>query len=214
MAQNLMLLALEEDDDLLLFATYEVHFMELLAFIPQCKVHQSSQCQEDTEYYCNTCKSDLCLLCKERHVVDLDTIYHDVVIYHTNDTKQQQRSGTDKTPMYITENRNGDVIVSDFWRYAVVVTDCEGRYRFSYRGDTSESRLNPRGICTDALSHILVCDEDTHSVHMIDKDGYFLLRILTQKQGIYKPAGLCYDEKAHLLLVGSHGKTAYMYTDT
>ncbi|XP_062591448.1 protein wech-like [Saccostrea cucullata] len=120
--------------------------------------------------------------------------------------------GLYKTPMYITENRNGDVIVSDFWRYAVVVTDCEGRYRFSYRGDTSESRLNPRGICTDALSHILVCDEDTHSVHMIDKDGYFLLRILTQKQGIYKPAGLCYDEKAHLLLVGSRWKNCvYVY---
>ncbi|XP_061171124.1 tripartite motif-containing protein 55-like [Saccostrea echinata] len=57
-----------------------------------CKVRQCSQCQGDTEFYCKTCKHGLCLQCKEKHVIDLDTIYHDVVIYrekYENLTKQE-----------------------------------------------------------------------------------------------------------------------------
>eukprot|EP00105_Crassostrea_gigas_P043728 XP_019927876.1 PREDICTED: uncharacterized protein LOC105340573 [Crassostrea gigas] len=80
-------------------------------------------------------------------------------------------------PRYITENNNGDVVVSD-WLSAVVVTDRGGRHRFSYTGHPSGSGLWSRGICTDALSHILVCDDRTNAVHIIDKDGQFLSHLL------------------------------------
>ncbi|XP_062612805.1 E3 ubiquitin-protein ligase TRIM45-like, partial [Saccostrea cucullata] len=55
--------------------------MDVLGSSTQCKVKQCSQCQWGTEFYCNTCKHDLCLQCKEKHVINLDTIYHDVIIY-------------------------------------------------------------------------------------------------------------------------------------
>ncbi|XP_061188725.1 uncharacterized protein LOC133196894 [Saccostrea echinata] len=107
-------------------------------------------------------------------------------------------------PIYITENRNGDVIVSDMFRRTVVVTDCEGGYRFSYRGSPSNSGFFvPNGICTDALSNILVCDGYSKTVQMIDKDGCFLSLLLTEQNGINRPGGLCYDDKTHLLWVGS-----------
>ncbi|XP_061165862.1 uncharacterized protein LOC133174782 [Saccostrea echinata] len=107
-------------------------------------------------------------------------------------------------PIYITENRNGDVIVSDMFRRMVVVTDCGGRYRFSYRGSPSiQGFLVPFGICADALSNILVCDGYSKTVQMIDKDGYFLSLLLTQQNEINRPGGLCYDDKTHLLWVGS-----------
>ncbi|XP_062607421.1 uncharacterized protein LOC134269229 [Saccostrea cucullata] len=106
-------------------------------------------------------------------------------------------------PIYITENRNGDVIVSDILRSALVVTEHGGRYRFSYKGPPSKSRLEPLGICTDALLNILVCDANNHTVQMIDKDGNFLSLLLTQDQGIYYPGSLSYDYKAHLLWVGT-----------
>ncbi|XP_062586673.1 uncharacterized protein LOC134248278 [Saccostrea cucullata] len=79
-----------------------------------------------------------------------------------------------RLPNYITENRNGDVIVSDGERYAVVVTDRDGKFRFSYRGPPSGSGLSPYGICTDALSHILVCDSISGSVQMLDRNGNYL----------------------------------------
>ncbi|XP_062612075.1 uncharacterized protein LOC134273871 [Saccostrea cucullata] len=42
-------------------------------------------------------------------------------------------------PVYITENRNGDIIVSDWDRKAVVVTERGGKHRFSYTGRSSSS---------------------------------------------------------------------------
>ncbi|XP_062603067.1 uncharacterized protein LOC134264801, partial [Saccostrea cucullata] len=108
-------------------------------------------------------------------------------------------------PGYITENRNGDVIVSDFYRDAVVVTDSTGRHRFSYTGHPSGSGLDPRGICTDALSHILVCDVRTDTVHIIDQDGNYVTMLGREQHGIYKPYGLSYDCDTQLLWVGSWG---------
>ncbi|XP_061187362.1 uncharacterized protein LOC133195516 [Saccostrea echinata] len=109
-------------------------------------------------------------------------------------------------PNYITENRNGDVIVSNIigiFHGDVVVTDHRGTYRFSYTGPPSGSELCPYGICTDALSHILVCDYNTDTIQLIDKDGQFLTLILTELQGIHRPGSLSYDDKTHALWVGS-----------
>ncbi|XP_062578477.1 uncharacterized protein LOC134240398 [Saccostrea cucullata] len=120
-------------------------------------------------------------------------------IQYNNNTGQ----GLYSRPDYITENRNGDVIVSDYGRYAVVVTDREGNYLFSYTGPPSGSGLIPQGICTDALSHILVCDPINKSVQMLDSEGHYLREIKTSQHGIEYPQGLSYDEDTHLLWVGS-----------
>lgn len=107
-----------------------------------------------------------------------------------------------KYPCKITENNNGDVVVSD-WSTAVVVTDREGRHRFSYTGHPPGSKLQPRGICTDALSHILVCDDETETVQLLDRDGQFLLHLLIRPPGIIRPHNLNYDVATHRLWVGS-----------
>ncbi|XP_062597732.1 uncharacterized protein LOC134259147 [Saccostrea cucullata] len=135
-----------------------------------------------------------------------NTGQHIQTIQHGNDGQQLYRK-----PIYITENRNGDVVVSDLGR--VVVTDAGGRYLFSYTGPPFQSRLYPHGICTDALSNILVCDLYSNTVHMIDKDGHFLSHILTQAQGINTPHSLSYDNKTHLLWVSSWiDKTVCVYS--
>eukprot|EP00105_Crassostrea_gigas_P036939 XP_019921087.1 PREDICTED: uncharacterized protein LOC105324301 isoform X2 [Crassostrea gigas] len=108
-------------------------------------------------------------------------------------------------PRYITENNNGDVVVSDYdiESHAVVVTERGGRHRFSYTGPPSGSGLFPWGICTDALSHILVCDSTTKTVQMINKDGRFLSHLLTESQEMGRPYSLSYDVNTHRLWVGS-----------
>ncbi|XP_056018198.1 uncharacterized protein LOC125682793 [Ostrea edulis] len=123
---------------------------------------------------------------------------HILTIQHDN-----KRQTLYSDPHYITENTNGDIIVSDSSRGAVVVTERGGRHRFSYTGPPSGSSLNPWRICTDALSHILVYDRNTNTVQMIDKDGHFLSLLLTPQHGINIPRGLNYDDKTHLLWVGS-----------
>ncbi|XP_065929561.1 uncharacterized protein [Magallana gigas] len=113
-------------------------------------------------------------------------------------------------PLYITENNNGDVVVSDLYS-ALVVTTRGGRHRFSYTGPPSGSRLSPRGICTDALSHILVCDEITDTVQMLDKDGQFLSHLLTKSQEMHEPRSLSYDVNTHRLWIGSGDNKVRVY---
>lgn len=112
-------------------------------------------------------------------------------------------------PRFLTENNNGDVVVSDFsfaFSDAVVVTDCEGRHRFSYKGHPPESSLYPRGICTDELSHILVCDSKSNTVQLLNKDGQFQSYLLVRPPGVLYPDSLSYDVNSHRLWVGSSFK--------
>eukprot|EP00105_Crassostrea_gigas_P007288 XP_011421480.2 PREDICTED: uncharacterized protein LOC105324121 [Crassostrea gigas] len=111
--------------------------------------------------------------------------------------------GLYRLPSYITENNNGDVVVSDYESGAVVVTERGGRHRFSYTGHPSGSSLWPCGICTDALSHILVCDYTTNTVQMINKDGQFLSHLLTESKEMPGPRSLSYDVNTHRFWVGS-----------
>lgn len=116
--------------------------------------------------------------------------------------KDKNNDNLYKNPMFITENNNGDIVVSDLNR-CLVVTDCGGEHRFSYTGHPTGSGLTPCGICTDIFSNILVCDKRTNTVQMIDKDGTFMYSLLTESDGIFEPWGLCYDIISHLLWVGS-----------
>lgn len=128
-------------------------------------------------------------------------------------TIPQQEGGQDiyKEPTYIVENNNRNIIVSDYtWPYgAVIVTNHEGTYLFSYTGHPPGSVLYPRGICTDGLSNILVCDIGTNTVHVIDKNGYFLVKV---SEGIPLPYSICYDFNTHLLWIGL--KPGYKWKET
>nr|XP_022307957.1 uncharacterized protein LOC111113957 [Crassostrea virginica] len=120
-----------------------------------------------------------------------------------------------RNPLFITENCNGDVVVSDSQQKAVVVTSREGVHRFSYTGPPSGSKLRPFGICTDALTHILVCDGNTRKVHLLDRDGQFLSYLLTQNSpGIQNsPRSLSYDVSLRLWVGSGSGRnnTVSMY---
>nr|XP_034321245.1 uncharacterized protein LOC117687931 isoform X2 [Crassostrea gigas] len=168
------------------------------------------KCMQETDsawrpwcIYCSQITDDVLVGMKK-----LDRIQGKVIRYNNLGEEiqeiQHNEIGSDiySTPRYITENINGDVVVSDSTG-AVVVTDREGRHRFSYKGHPPESKLSPLGICTDTLSHILVCDELTHAIQIIDKDGHFLSNLLIKPSGIVSPSCLCYDVNADLLWVGS-----------
>ena len=115
-----------------------------------------------------------------------------IVIYTgTGRCVSQYESQDYKKPIFITENTNKDIVVSDSGRCAVVVLYRKGRHRFSYKGHPPESSLHPLGICTDLLSNILVCSVDT--VQMIDQNGQFLLDIIKEPFMEINPISLCYE---------------------
>lgn len=125
------------------------------------------------------------------------------IIQHDSDELEQHFNKNVtlyRHPLFITENNNKDVVVSDRDR-AVVVTSREGKHRFNYTGILPGSAFHPQGICTDALSHILVCNNQT--VQMLDKDGKFLSHLLIRPAGIFSPQSLSYDFNTHRLWVGT-----------
>ena len=84
-------------------------------------------------------------------------------------------------PRYITKNRNGDIVVSDVMRGRIVVTNHEGEFRFFSPVD------NPRGICTDRWSRILVVCRYSQDVLVLDKNGMYLLHLrIEESQGIIR----------------------------
>lgn len=130
-------------------------------------------------------------------------------------TVQHDSTGLYCMPNYITENNNGDIIVSDFHRAgAVVVTDREGKHRFTYPKHPQEFTFRSLGICTDAMSHILVCDSFPGSIHILHKDGQFLSLLNIEISFFDSPTSLSYDVKSNCLWVGSkdnHTVSAYRY---
>lgn len=116
-----------------------------------------------------------------------------------------------KYPIYVTENRNGDVVVSDKEKKALVVVDSFGGHRFDYLG--YHSQFSPGGICTDVYRHILVadCHFNNSSIHILDQDGKFLLVLLsTQECKNIQFLALCVDDKNNLY-VGDEGKKIKVY---
>ncbi|XP_062573396.1 uncharacterized protein LOC134235291 [Saccostrea cucullata] len=121
-----------------------------------------------------------------------------------------------KYPLYLTENKNSDICISDVNKHAVVVIDTYGRHRFSYKRQCSNGGFWPHGISTDNESHILICNSyySNPSVEMIDENGVFLYIILAQKHGLQKPRGLCVDNQQRLWVGQWHDNKVCVYKIT
>uniref|UniRef100_K1QG19 B box-type domain-containing protein n=1 Tax=Magallana gigas TaxID=29159 RepID=K1QG19_MAGGI len=125
-----------------------------------------------------------------------------------NIQRNNKGQGLYKLPHYITENINGDICVSDYDK-AVVVVDKSGQHRFSYTGQGS--RFIPYGICTDVLGHILVCDDISETVHLLNQDGQFLSLLLTPQQGVDYPLSVCVDDENNLWVGQCNTNTVTVY---
>ncbi|XP_065923740.1 E3 ubiquitin-protein ligase TRIM71-like [Magallana gigas] len=110
-------------------------------------------------------------------------------------------------PNYITENINGDICTSNLNK--VVVVNKSGQHKFSYSGQGSE--FDYRGLCTDLLGHILVCDFYGDTVDLLDQDGQFLCQLLTNQQGVTCPFSVCVDDENNLIVGQRNTNTVTVY---
>ena len=94
---------------------------------------------------------------------------------------------TSRNNMYITENANRDICVSDWNACAVVVVKNSGELRFRYTGNLNRSlkEFYPHGIDTDSYCRILMVDRKNDCVHVIDRNGKFLCYITCGLQDPY-----------------------------
>nr|XP_022312160.1 uncharacterized protein LOC111117357 [Crassostrea virginica] len=100
--------------------------------------------------------------------------------------------------LFISENNNGDISVSDTEANTVIVMDKTGRVQFGYDGRPARKKeaFGPRGIITDAVSQIIVADYNNNCLHILDQDGQFLRCV--DDCGLEKPYGLSVDNEGRL----------------
>ncbi|XP_065944137.1 B-box type zinc finger protein ncl-1 isoform X1 [Magallana gigas] len=93
-----------------------------------------------------------------------------------------------KEVVYITENVNGDIIVTDWEKDAVIAVDRLGIFRFSY--SEKDSKIKPSSVATDSVGHVIVTEIPRNKIHMLDIDGRFL-RYIIPEGGINTPRAVC-----------------------
>ncbi|XP_078575647.1 uncharacterized protein LOC144861547 [Branchiostoma floridae x Branchiostoma japonicum] len=101
--------------------------------------------------------------------------------------------------MYITVDREGNILVSDWLNDCVYVYNEEGQFLFQFGGEGScEGRLQfPHGICTDRAGNIIVADSGNSRVSMFDKTGKFLKHITT---GMVRPLAVAMATHGQLVV--------------
>lgn len=112
-------------------------------------------------------------------------------------------------PAFVAENGNGDIVVSDHLRRAVIVVDRWGRYRFTYTAD----KLNrpdavpflPFGVCCDSLLNIIVADSCNDCLHLVSVNGEFLYILLSKSSGLYRPVALSMTKNEKLFVGDRNG---------
>lgn len=114
-------------------------------------------------------------------------------------------------PVFITENQNGDIIVSDRGTNSVVVTDQTGNHRFTIN-DVVNRKQGFYSVCTDSLSRILICSGS--GLLVFDTNGtfqtYFAPRESLAFREYYLPYALCYDTENKIVWVISKRKKRYI----
>ena len=76
--------------------------------------------------------------------------------------------------LYIAENVNGDIIITDYVKNKVIAVDRLGIFRYSYSGE--ESCFSPMGVATDSMGNTFVAD------FMLDRDGQFMRHIIPKDE--------------------------------
>ncbi|XP_052696874.1 uncharacterized protein LOC128175355 [Crassostrea angulata] len=99
-----------------------------------------------------------------------------------------QRQPLYKKAAYITENVNGDIIVTDWKKKAVIAVDRLGIFRYLYSGKDSE--FFACSVATDSVGHVIVTGGVGKKISMLDRDGRFL-RYIIPEGGIKDPRGVC-----------------------
>ncbi|XP_046554842.1 uncharacterized protein LOC124264146 [Haliotis rubra] len=108
-------------------------------------------------------------------------------------------------PDFFSTTRTGNILVSDCGTKGVMCLTPEGDVVFSYRPTGDTAHECPQGITSTDTGDILVTDFRQHRVIHLTESGQFVQNLLTSKDCIQNPRGLCIDERGWLRVCLNEG---------
>ncbi|XP_052102394.1 uncharacterized protein LOC127735964 [Mytilus californianus] len=92
----------------------------------------------------------------------------------------------------------------------VIAFDETGEVKFRYSGFTASSKFKPfrpTNVSCTQMGETIICDIDNHSLHIIDKHGFFIQNLSTLEVGILHPHSMAIDSYDRLWIGTGHPPT-------
>ena len=125
--------------------------------------------------------------------------------------KDDDRKNIFGYPYRVAVNKNGDICVADYGEGTTGVTilhkngNVKGWYKGPPTGQASDKPFLPHGIVCDEDGYVLVSDWNNDCVHVLDKDGNFIMNLINRRDGISGPNALGIDRRGYLWVGDSAG---------
>ncbi|XP_078702069.1 uncharacterized protein LOC144928017 [Branchiostoma floridae x Branchiostoma belcheri] len=112
-------------------------------------------------------------------------------------------------PRYITADREGNILVSDWDASFVYMYDESGKFLLKFAGfGNGEGQLwDTRAICTDNSGHIIVADSGNKRVQMFTRHGQY---VRTFETG-FKPEGVAVGQKGQLVVTDFYNDSVTIF---
>lgn len=183
-------------------------------------LNEKEYCGFDKEFFTTSYSAPLCLWARKKGgvivgVLDKDEsdggffwLTEDAVIEKEirNDSAWNdvyKKNFVSRTRAYVAENVNGDICFSN---RSVEVYDSNLQHRFSYPDATDVESFLPQDICTDDFGHILIADQRSRLIHILNKDGDLLEMVKLPGLNTSYPISLTIDINRCLCVGCSDGK--------
>lgn len=105
--------------------------------------------------------------------------------------------------IFVEENKNHDICVSDCQANLVLVLNRSGCFRFKYSGSHVAAEFNPGCLATDSFCNILVTDTGNDMIHVLDLNGQ-LLKFVDSTCGVTGFNGIAVDCEDRVWVIECH----------
>ena len=97
-----------------------------------------------------------------------------------------------------SDNLSSILYVSSARQHTLLAITMTGRVVFRYRHESLEF---PTGVAIDNQGNLYVCGKDSNNVQQVSKDGQFLRILLSKKDSLNSPRGICFQPDGDKILV-------------
>ncbi|XP_067651605.1 E3 ubiquitin-protein ligase TRIM56-like [Haliotis asinina] len=116
-------------------------------------------------------------------------------------------------PCFLSTMKTGNILVSDEGTRRILCLTPEGDVLFNLTDTGNEAIQLPLGITSTSSGDILVADHNSHRIIHLTESGTFVRNILTSKDGIKYPRGICVDRRGHLYICHRTEGTVKVFSD-